>query len=157
MKIELKKNEAGSYLNTTANADVCYVTMMQTVRKAGSAKKSTRVLNIFGTPDEVAGIIEEYLTVGLAGKLAVTECLANAIPSEFSASFSKKKSFEENISNNIKSTPDGVKLTVDGVSILRFVTWDEAGTRTDVRVQHDNTAETKAAYAARPASAEASI
>ncbi len=98
-------------------------------------------------------------TLTLPGNLVTNEYLEDAVPeSVANAHFDSSKTREEQISGYIKRAgTDGPALTgVDGKRILRFVTWDQAGTAVSETISHENVEEV-AAHNAEKANAEAEL
>ena len=103
--------------------------------------------------------LERFFTLGkqLPGKIAVTECLEDNVPSKFAMQFDKNSTFEENIEPFVKRAgKDGPVLVSEGKRIIRFTEYDPSGHNADVRIQHDNADEIKA-HNATLKSAEADL
>lgn len=149
MNVSLKLNETGGLVTPyQGNPEFGYIVLNSTenVFANGWMQSKERSAIIRGK----VAMLESAFTAGqkLPGKIAVTECTEDAIPSHFSSQFDKKKTLEENIAPYIKRAgKDGVTLMSEDKRIIRFTEYDPTGVQVDVRVQHTNVAEIKASNA----------
>jgi hypothetical protein len=92
----------------------------------------------------------------LPGKIVVNEFLEDQIPESYSARLNKNVDYETSINPYVKRAgKDGVELTLGGMRILRFTSYDPSGLSQDAKVAHDNVSEVTASK--KEMSAEADL
>jgi hypothetical protein len=84
--------------------------------------------------------VSAHKSLQLPGAIVVKEYLESEVPQSIADKFfNKELSYEDAIAPYVKRAgADGIELTVGGERILRFTSYDAAGTDTDVKVAHDN-------------------
>ncbi len=145
-QVSIKRNDDGSIVTPfNGNPKYGYVvlTSVQIVVQSGWARKKERSTLMKGECDILNVMFASVST--LPGKIVVTECLEDNIPSKFSAQFDKEKSLEENIDPYIKRAgKDGPVLMNSGKRILRFTEYSDDVSIADGRIAHENGDEVKA-------------
>lgn len=150
--VQVTANKEGAVVTAYPNNPTFgYVklTSEQTIFQGGWIKKKSRSTLMRGETE----MLQSIFTLGqqLEGKIQVVECLEDAIPAEQAKQLDKNKQFEEQIAPFLKraGSEDAPVLMSEGKRILRFTEYDESGTKTDVRVAHDNTDAIKAFNSAK--------
>lgn len=143
-----------------SNSSFAYVQLEQTslVSQGGWMREQKKSALLKGETVVMEKLVRANSKLELPGTLVVTECLEGDIPEAIAGQFlNPKVSFEEAIEPFVKragNDSNSVVLTKDGQRVLRFTSYDASGEGVDTLVQHDNSAEVKAARIAADAADE---
>lgn len=147
-KVTITPSKEGALVNAYPNnPQFGYVLLSQsnTSFQGGWLRTTTNRAIIKGDTKALEQFVQANPTLQLDGTLIVKEYKESEVPSVMAEqNFDKNKEYEDQIKSYIKSAgEDGPALKADGERILRFTVWDESGTDSNIKVQHDNVEEIK--------------
>jgi hypothetical protein len=124
------------------NAEYGYVQLQQTAITVdgGWVRESKRSTLLRAKIDLLTKFVSAHKSLQLPGAIVIKEYLESEVPQDVMAKFlNKELAYEDAIAPYVKRAgADGIELTVGGERILRFTSYDNSGTDTDVKVSHDN-------------------
>jgi hypothetical protein len=124
------------------NAEYGYVQLQQTAITVdgGWVRESKRSTLLRAKIDLLTKFVSAHKSLQLPGAIVVKEYVESEVPQDVMAKFlNKELAYEDAIAPYVKRAgADGIELTVGGERILRFTSYDNSGTDTDVKVSHDN-------------------
>jgi hypothetical protein len=90
--------------------------------------------------DLLTKFVGAHKSLQLPGAIVVKEYLESEVPEDIALKFfNKELAYEDQIAPYVKRAgADGIELTYGGERILRFTSYDGAGTDSDIKVAHDN-------------------
>ena len=124
------------------NAEYGYIQLQQTAITVdgGWVRESKRSTLLRAKMDLLTKFVSAHKSLQLPGAIVIKEYLESEVPQDVMAKFlNKELDYEDAIAPYVKRAgSDGIELTVGGERILRFTSYDNSGSDTDVKVSHDN-------------------